>query len=712
MLILTAISGQLSAETIDDKLQTIISAQSLTGDPAQAFNLPLPDEPEAELGKLLFFSQALGGEQNAACASCHHPYLAGGDGLALAVGVDAENPLVMGDGRKHPDGIFNNPRNTPSIMNAWIWTQGLFLDSRVEKLASGGIRTPDSAFGEADAAAGESLLIAQAGFPVTSVEEMRTENFETGQSNETVRHHLGQRLANEGIGANELDKNEWRTLFEGVYGSETPEGEEVVNFDNVKRAIASYESSLNLTNNRWFSYIKGDIDAITEQEKRGAKLFYSPAPEGAGCVGCHSGDTFTSQAFFNVGFPQIGPGKGHGASGVDDFGRGAESSIPADNNAFRISSLLNVGVTAPYGHAGAYQTLEQVVDHYNDFDVSLPAFVTNKNWCEHPQFIDVENCESLFPEAETFASSSVATMQFLRTLGIPAMLPLGLTTEGKADLVAFLHTLTDPCTQDAVCMSKWLPNPQQNDPDGLQLHAINKKGLPLSMTRECDQVSLESGALALDQMECISGNHKSFYFHVKEDDTNLVISTTGGSGNADIFYNANTWATPFNAQAMAIKAGNEEVVYVKANRGYRYISVGSENGYQLTGLTVSIEAEPTPPPGPDVADACTMMFPVQRSGELKPGESVCVGQGIGYFTAYIDENTASVTVRTEHGTGNLSLYTGRTWPNANNNEGRSTNSDSNSEAIIITNPPVGWLYITVEGENANGMSIRLDKTSH
>lgn len=705
------ITATTHAATIDEELQTIITNQGLTGDPAKAFNLPLPHEPEPELGKLLFFSQALGGEQNAACASCHHPYLAGGDGLALAVGVDAENTSVMGDGRKRADDVFNNPRNTPTILNAFIWTQGLFWDSRVEKLADGGIRTPDSAFGQADTNAGDSLLIAQAGFPVGSIEEMRGENFEAGNSNQAVRDHLGDRLANIGIGADELAKNEWRGLFEAVYGSQTPPGQDVVNFDNVKRAIASYENSLNLTDNPWFSYIKGDVNAITAQQKRGAKLFYGVPPQGAGCGGCHRGDTFTNQGFFNVGFPQIGPGKGHGASGAEDHGRGAESGNANQNKAFRTATLLNVGVTAPYGHSGVYQTLEQVVSHYNNFDAHMPAFVANKSWCEQPQFAAVENCQLLFPDATNIADGLVADILFLRNLGIPAMSPLGLSDGDKADLVAFMHALTDPCTQDADCMRKWLPDPQLGDPDDLQLRAVNNKNLPLSMTRECDSVTLESGALKLDQMECISGSHNSFFVEVKEDNSTLFISTTGGTGNADIFYNADSWASPFNAHASSVKSGNEEVLVVQANRGFRYISVGSQTGYDLTGLTVSIGKTPQVDPTiPGVADACGMWLPPQYGAELTSGYSECVAPGMGYFITFVDETVASITVSTEHGSGDLSLYTGAYWPNAQSYGQASQIANSNSESITIDNPTFGWLYITVDGQNAEGMSIRMDKT--
>jgi microbial collagenase len=261
-------------------------------------------------------------------------------------------------------------------------------------------------------------------------------------------------------------------------------------------------------------------------------------------------------------------------------------------------------------------------------------------------------------------------------------------------------------------MSKWLPNPQLGDPDNLQLHAVNKKGLPLSMTKECNSVTHQGGALTLDQMECISGGHQSFYVDVKEDNTTLFISTTGGTGNADIFYNANTWASPENAQRWAIKTDNEEVIVVNANRGFHFISVGSQTSYDLAGLTVSIGKAPQIDPTiPGVADACAIWLPPTSGGGLRAGYSQCVAQGMGYFTTYIDATIASITVSTAHGSGDLSLYTGANWPNAHSYEWASKTANSNSETITIDNPTVGWLYITVDGRNAQGMSVRMDKTA-
>ncbi|MDJ0919320.1 MAG: cytochrome c peroxidase, partial [Woeseiaceae bacterium] len=63
----------------------MIAAQGLTGDPTTGRDLPSINDPLAQLGKLLFFSKSLSGDFDTACASCHHPALGGGDGLALPV---------------------------------------------------------------------------------------------------------------------------------------------------------------------------------------------------------------------------------------------------------------------------------------------------------------------------------------------------------------------------------------------------------------------------------------------------------------------------------------------------------------------------------------------------------------------------------------------------------------------------------------------------
>ncbi|HRX05326.1 MAG TPA: cytochrome c peroxidase, partial [Anaerolineae bacterium] len=86
-LTLAACAAPRAASPLDDALRQEIVTRGLTGDPSLGRDLPAIDDPLAQLGKQLFFTKALSGDMDVACASCHHPLLAGGDGLAVGVGV-------------------------------------------------------------------------------------------------------------------------------------------------------------------------------------------------------------------------------------------------------------------------------------------------------------------------------------------------------------------------------------------------------------------------------------------------------------------------------------------------------------------------------------------------------------------------------------------------------------------------------------------------
>ena len=127
-------------EDLDAKLVSLIDNLKLTGDPSLSRNLPDISEPLPQLGKLLFFSKALSGNQDAACVSCHHPMLGGGDDLSLAIGVAAINPDQLGPGRIHDpfalgwDGGPTMPRNVPTVFNLGMHDQAMFWDGRVNSL--------------------------------------------------------------------------------------------------------------------------------------------------------------------------------------------------------------------------------------------------------------------------------------------------------------------------------------------------------------------------------------------------------------------------------------------------------------------------------------------------------------------------------------------------------------------------------------------------
>ena len=725
---------QATELTLDQQLTQLIEQHQLTGDPAIGLTLPSPNDPEVQLGKQLFFSKSLSGDKNVACATCHHPYLGGGDDLALTIGVNAKDPDVLGEQRKPIDGNYTVPRNSPTVFNSWTAMRSMFRDSRVEFVdfddPSKGISTPDVAFKEADPNAGNSLLAAQSRFPVTSTVEMLGDTFAAGLDNESIRAHLTARIANSGTGQDALFKNEWRARFEQVY--QAPDGEEVVTFDNIMKAIAKYEQSLNFTQNPWFDYIKGDKDALTDAQKRGAILYFTlpprpdpndPDPQGpppgtiiTQCVACHSGDTFDHLVGANehrVAFPQIGPGTGAGATGTNDLGRSGRTLNATEDFKFRSPSLLNIEVTAPYGHSGSYQTLEQVMRHYNNFHLAVNNYLDNQGWCEQPQFRDRADCGSLFPNARADSEEAMNLVLEEQANGAPILLPIGLSDQQIDDMVAFLKALTDPCVKNAECLSPWLPSRFEASPDNLTLHAKTETGVPLYLPQDCeknDNTIANYSRISIDQQECISGFEKSFYIDVKHDNSLLYISTFGGSGDASINYHSSTWPTAENAMRQAnIVNSNDELLTISVNKGYHYISVSDANNFENLAVVVSVDSanrEPLEQP-PAINDACKVMEATGYSA-LAEGVSTCIDPNGSWYYFYVNEEAASYELRTQHGSGQIQVYTDYFWPSPIWHQFSSAKQGVD-QYLRLDNLNSGWYFIKVETNENSGSSIQLTR---
>ncbi|CZF77827.1 Cytochrome c551 peroxidase precursor [Grimontia celer] len=469
-----------SERWIDNALSDQISLLSLTGDPKRHRTIPSIDSPKAQLGKLLFFSKIQSGNFDTACVSCHHPNLGGADALSIAIGVDTVNPNLLGPGREHRatadnyDGGPTMPRNVPTSFNLGFWDRHLFHDGRVEALlpvpfqhgAVGPISTPDSGQGIADPGAGANLSHAQAGFPVTPQEEMRGFSFAQGNTNQEIRDLIAQRLRGE---LEPLAVNHWPALFRQTYNSPDASLKEVINSDTIREALGDYMRSQSFVDNRWYRYIKGDKAALNLVEKRGALKFLSNNSEGGfNCQSCHQGDLMTDEGFHNIAVPQIGRGKGDGETGTNDFGRYRETSALRDAYAFRTPSLLNVEMTSPYGHSGAFSTLEDIIKHHMDPFYS-GAFYTY----DGPQ----PNIQLADQRSNTF--EALWTMFFQQATGQSKLQsPYSYRQTDIEDLSAFLRSLTDPCTQDRACLEPWLVD-DDIDPDGLRVYAVDKDLNPL-----------------------------------------------------------------------------------------------------------------------------------------------------------------------------------------------------------------------------------------
>ena len=471
-LLMTACNGSDSdnAASVDsDALLLLVKNAGLTGDPSTGRILPSINDPKAQLGKKLFFTKGLGGDSDSACVTCHHPSLGGGDDLSLSIGVGAEIPDLLGPGRFHDstaanyDGGPTVPRNAPTTFNIAMWDQVLFHDGRVESLgktagANGddglGIRTPDSAFDVADPNAGTTLAAAQSRFPVTSPEEMRGFIFETGNSNDVVRASLDAKLTAFGS---------WDAEFTAAFGDAT------INYGRVAEAIGEYERSQVFVNSPWKAFVEGDKSALSESAKRGAMKFFSRIEDGgANCISCHAGDFFTDEQYHVLATPQIGRGKGddNGTLNNDDFGRFRESHVAADMYRFRTPTLLNVEVTGPWGHAGAYTTLEGMVRHMLNPAEAIANY-------------DFSQLEQTLQAADMLTNTrfSLDQLEANRVNNVDGVhRDVTYTDDDATDLVAFLRTLTDPCVQDRNCLAPWIPDAGDTNPDGLRVIAIDNTG--------------------------------------------------------------------------------------------------------------------------------------------------------------------------------------------------------------------------------------------
>jgi cytochrome c peroxidase len=217
-------------------------------------------------------------------------------------------------------------------------------------------------------------------------------------------------------------------------------------FAHVGNAIASFEvRAFSRTDSPFERFVRGDDKALTGKQLDGALEFFGSA----GCVKCHSGSTFSDQGFHNTGMPQLGPGSGVcqscvGALLVDgsDVGRENVTKRFEDRYKFRTPSLLNVELTAPYGHAGQFATLHDMVAHYRDVEnsnrqydiqsnVSDPALV---NSLVHNSDLVLATVDSRVQTPNDFDVGAV--VDFLRSLTaddaadlsdvVPASVPSGM----------------------------------------------------------------------------------------------------------------------------------------------------------------------------------------------------------------------------------------------------------------------------------------------
>jgi cytochrome c peroxidase len=252
---------------------------------------------KVELGKMLFHDVRLSANGVLSCNSCHNVMGGGEDNRPNSIGVKDQR----------------GGRSAPTVYNA-AFNSVQFWDGRAPSLE------------------------AQAKGPVTNPIEMGMKSWDDV---------VARLKAIPG----------YPEAFAAAFG-----GSDAVSADNAAKAIAAYERTLITPNSAYDKYVGGDTSALTEQQARGMNTFAE-----VGCQSCHSGPAFNGPTLpQGTGFYQKFPTNENGYfeaqySFSADQGRYAETKNEADRHLFKVPTLRNVALTAPYFHNGKVANLEDAV---------------------------------------------------------------------------------------------------------------------------------------------------------------------------------------------------------------------------------------------------------------------------------------------------------------------------------------------------------------
>tara|TARA_B100000929_G_scaffold112989_1_gene89475 strand:+ start:251 stop:2548 length:2298 start_codon:yes stop_codon:yes gene_type:complete len=335
---------------INEFFGTIVSSANLNRDfPAMSKRVNNPiTSKKVKLGELLYFDPLLSGDNNISCAHCHHPDLGFTDNRSLSMGHGGS-----GVGQNRTGGTVLR-RGSPTIWNSG-YNHKQFWDGRADDLEH------------------------QASFPIQDKKEMAQDKDELVKELIIIPEYV--QLFNEAFESN--DKNP------------------TVTFENVTFAIAAFERTITANNTRFDQYSRGNYLALSKSERKGLNLFRSLKTR---CFECHNFPTFNNPDFKAIGVPHID-------NKEPDLGR-AEIVGKGYENAFKVPTLRNIALTAPYMHNGIFKTLDEVIDFYAGGGGRAHGFKGSQ----------------LDDKIRKFE----------------------LSNEERKDLIAFMHTLTDESNKPTI----------------------------------------------------------------------------------------------------------------------------------------------------------------------------------------------------------------------------------------------------------------------
>ena len=252
---------------------------------------------KVELGRMLYFDPRFSHTGTVSCNSCHNLMLGGEDNRPFSMGIHGKT----------------GGRSAPTVWNA-AFASAQFWDGRAATLED------------------------QAKGPVVNPVEMGMSDLEKAM--DRVRAIPG-----------------YKPYFVKAFGEDNP-----MTVENAARAVAAFERTMITPNSSYDRFVKGDKTALNAQQQRGMQTFTD-----VGCTGCHSGPAFNGPAMapgagFFMKFPTFADNdyvKKYDL--VKDKGRFEVTKKDSDMHLFKVPTLRNIALTAPYFHNGSVATLDEAV---------------------------------------------------------------------------------------------------------------------------------------------------------------------------------------------------------------------------------------------------------------------------------------------------------------------------------------------------------------
>jgi cytochrome c peroxidase len=365
-LTLVANTAASSRGTLDERLALSLAEHGFTGTIESTLEQRIGrriDDRLADLGRLLWFDTVGGVNNDNNCSGCHSPLNGFGDSQSIAIGIG--NNGIVGPNRTGP----RNQRRTPMIINSAFFPN-LMWNSRFASLShdpfdntSGFVFPPPEGLTLSSL---PHLLVAQAFIPPT--ERVEVAGFSFPGDNFDIRNEVLRRIN---------DVPDYRQRFGRLFPA-VRRGDPI-DFDMFGLAIAEFEFTLIFADAPIDRFARGQQNALTDEQKRGALLFFGKAR----CIQCHSVSGQSNEMFSDfsshvIGVPQIAPFAGNvpfdGPGQNEDFGLEQLTGNPNDRYKFRTSPMRNVALQPTFFHNGAFTRLEDAVRHHLDVFASARSY--------------------------------------------------------------------------------------------------------------------------------------------------------------------------------------------------------------------------------------------------------------------------------------------------------------------------------------------------